>query len=208
MKSSATNGEVLAKIQKALAMVHALCQGARTWTMSVPAQPDHDPDLVIAAGLEAARSALCAVSETGDRAIVAAAKRWRSASLEWDKASEHLDGDDGHGGSPLEGFEEELRGAELALERAVDACDTVTETSPRLSGDEYDALVRDAMRWRHHEEDQRRIQEKKAELPQAYHDAIKRRDRITAIRELRNHVGTSLQEAMWTVDAEIAKRGT
>ena len=39
-------------------MVHALCQPknsqrARDWVMSVPARPDYDPDLVIAAGLNA-----------------------------------------------------------------------------------------------------------------------------------------------------------
>lgn len=42
----------------ARAMVRALCTprgeaGAREWVMSIPARPDHDPDLVIAAALDA-----------------------------------------------------------------------------------------------------------------------------------------------------------
>ena len=42
--------------EAAHAMVHALCrpkgsQGSREWVMSIPAQPEYDPDLVIAASL-------------------------------------------------------------------------------------------------------------------------------------------------------------
>jgi 3-deoxy-D-arabino-heptulosonate 7-phosphate (DAHP) synthase len=48
--------EAEAQIQKAQEMVSALCkprgtEGTREWIMSIPAQPDHDPDLVIGAGL-------------------------------------------------------------------------------------------------------------------------------------------------------------
>jgi len=48
------------KIEAAYEMVFALCQprgtsGAREWMMSIPARPDYDPDMVIAAGLRAAR---------------------------------------------------------------------------------------------------------------------------------------------------------
>ena len=32
-------------------MVSALCQQKRRWIMSIPARPDYDPDLVIAAAL-------------------------------------------------------------------------------------------------------------------------------------------------------------
>jgi hypothetical protein len=39
-------------------MVSALCDGAREWILSIPARPDHDPDLVIWAGLAAVDS-LC-----------------------------------------------------------------------------------------------------------------------------------------------------
>lgn len=58
----------LAKIDKALEMVHWLCQpegteGARRWVMSIPARPDHDPDLVIASALYAAKAALSTLPE-------------------------------------------------------------------------------------------------------------------------------------------------
>lgn len=45
-------------IDTAHQMVAALCEGAREWVMSIPARPDHDPDLIIADGLEAGKKAL------------------------------------------------------------------------------------------------------------------------------------------------------
>ena len=50
--------EALEKIEKAEQMVSDLCQRRREWIMSIPASPDHDPDLVIADALRAARQAL------------------------------------------------------------------------------------------------------------------------------------------------------
>lgn len=47
--------DTLAKIDKALAVVAALCDGSQRWTMSVPARVDSDPDLVIADALRSAR---------------------------------------------------------------------------------------------------------------------------------------------------------
>ena len=49
------------KVDAAYKMVVALCQprgskGAREWIMSIPAEPERDPDLVIAAGLRAAEA--------------------------------------------------------------------------------------------------------------------------------------------------------
>lgn len=57
--------KVLAMIDRALAMVEALCRprgtaGAREWEMSIPARADRDPDLVIADALFAARRVLLA----------------------------------------------------------------------------------------------------------------------------------------------------
>lgn len=46
--------DVLAKIERANAMIRALCEGEREWIMRIPAQPDYDPDLVIGAALHAA----------------------------------------------------------------------------------------------------------------------------------------------------------
>jgi hypothetical protein len=52
--------DVLEQIEKAREMVSALCkprgsEGSREWVMSIPARPDHDPDIVIASALGAAR---------------------------------------------------------------------------------------------------------------------------------------------------------
>lgn len=55
--------ELRERIERAEQMVDALCRprgepGAREWAMSIPARPDHDPDLVIGDGLGAGRAAL------------------------------------------------------------------------------------------------------------------------------------------------------
>src|SRR5690554_4868061 len=64
-------------LDKADAMVHALCHGERRWTMRVPARPDDDPDLVIGAGLYAARARLAALEAENER-LRADAERWRA----------------------------------------------------------------------------------------------------------------------------------
>ncbi len=46
---------VLEEIQKAQDMVHRMCAGKQKWVMSIPAQPERDPDLVIYRALTAAR---------------------------------------------------------------------------------------------------------------------------------------------------------
>ena len=51
--------DAAALIRRAHDMVRDLCKrrdepGAREWQMSIPARPDHDPDLVIGAALDAA----------------------------------------------------------------------------------------------------------------------------------------------------------
>lgn len=48
--------EMLAKIDRAYDAVNALCVGKREWLMSIPARPDHDPDLIIGDALLAARN--------------------------------------------------------------------------------------------------------------------------------------------------------
>jgi len=53
--------EALAKIERAERMVSSLCAGERRWTMSVPARPNDDPDLVIGDGLNAGRKAIQAL---------------------------------------------------------------------------------------------------------------------------------------------------
>ena len=62
--------EIADKVQRAHEMVSKLCQGDARWVMSIPAQPDSDPDLVISAGLRAAGDAvaeLAACRETIER---------------------------------------------------------------------------------------------------------------------------------------------
>lgn len=48
--------ETLAKIDRAYDVVSALCEGEREWLMSIPARPDHDPDLIIGDALLVARN--------------------------------------------------------------------------------------------------------------------------------------------------------
>lgn len=50
----------LAAIDKAWDTVSALCAGRMRWEMRVPAEPDHDPDLVIGDALRQARALLAA----------------------------------------------------------------------------------------------------------------------------------------------------
>jgi hypothetical protein len=55
--------EAMAKITAALAVVGDLCEGKRQWIMSIPARPDHDPDLVIAGALRSAKRILTALAD-------------------------------------------------------------------------------------------------------------------------------------------------
>lgn len=42
------------RMEAALQLVHDLAQGKRSWTLSVPARPDYDPDLVLSSVLREA----------------------------------------------------------------------------------------------------------------------------------------------------------
>lgn len=53
----------IGKIDKALQVVADLCDGKQRWTMRIPAEPDSDPDLVIAGALASARALLAAQPE-------------------------------------------------------------------------------------------------------------------------------------------------
>ena len=64
------------RIERAMDMVRDLCkprgsEGSREWIMRIPAEPDYDPDLVIADGLRAGEDAL------------ADSRRWRWALDNW-----------------------------------------------------------------------------------------------------------------------------
>ena len=54
---------VIADLDKAVDLVKDLCAGRARWVMSIPARPDHDPDLVIARALYRARSLIEAEQE-------------------------------------------------------------------------------------------------------------------------------------------------
>lgn len=53
---------VLAKIVRALNVVGELCRGDREWLMSIPARPDHDPDILISDALNDARKEIGALT--------------------------------------------------------------------------------------------------------------------------------------------------
>jgi hypothetical protein len=58
-----TTKDLMKRIDRAMNMVGDLCkpkgsEGSRNWTMSIPARPDYDPDLVIADGLLAGKQAI------------------------------------------------------------------------------------------------------------------------------------------------------
>lgn len=58
--------ETLAKIDRAYDVVSALCEGEREWLMSIPARPDHDPDLIIGDALLAARNEIARLALAKD----------------------------------------------------------------------------------------------------------------------------------------------
>ena len=60
MSQHATTESAKQAIEDAMDMIHNLCkpkgsEGARNWTMSIPARRDYDPDLVISCGLMTAK---------------------------------------------------------------------------------------------------------------------------------------------------------
>lgn len=54
--------DALAAIQRARDEVAKLCEGKRRWTMSVPARPNEDSDLIIADALDAGEKAVTALA--------------------------------------------------------------------------------------------------------------------------------------------------
>lgn len=55
--------DLLAKIERAERAIDDLCSGTLRWVMRVPAEPDHDPDLIISEALRAAKHALLDVPD-------------------------------------------------------------------------------------------------------------------------------------------------
>jgi hypothetical protein len=56
--------EALRLIERAEKAVDDLCSGRLRWEMRVPAEPDHDPDLIISTALRAARTAIAEARAT------------------------------------------------------------------------------------------------------------------------------------------------
>lgn len=78
-----TSELVMKQIDAALKMVRALCSRERDWTMSVPARPDYDPDLVIAGALTSALGQIERLSDARDAALARAEELTRKVfSLE------------------------------------------------------------------------------------------------------------------------------
>ena len=63
MTTDRTPAEMRTDIDAANAEVNALCHGSRRWTMTVPAEPDRDSDLVIARALSDASALLAQLAE-------------------------------------------------------------------------------------------------------------------------------------------------
>ena len=51
LQSASNLAEIEERHKRARQMVSDLCEGRREWIMRIPAEPDYDPDLVIAASL-------------------------------------------------------------------------------------------------------------------------------------------------------------
>ena len=81
--------DVLAAIKRANEVVSALCDGRARWTMSVPAEPDSDPDLVISRALHLAEKRISELERIADQA-------WMCAELDkhndtpWGEAFDEL----------------------------------------------------------------------------------------------------------------------
>lgn len=120
--TAAAMAELRERIGLAADMVSALCQprgteGSRDWTMSIPAEPDRDPDLVIAAGLDAGRTALDAL----DTAYARAAERceWTPAIAEDPSTPVLIAGDSDDGRAlPVELTVGDLQAAARTLDAA------------------------------------------------------------------------------------------
>ena len=80
--------DVFAKIDAAQKVVNELCDGTRTWTLSIPARVDHDPDLVISAALEAARAELAALTPKPVERPVVEGWYWCRWRDEWGASGE------------------------------------------------------------------------------------------------------------------------
>ena len=70
---AAHKSAILDRWERANAMVDALCQphgtaGSREWLMSIPARPDHDPDLIISSALADVPALLDALAAAEGRA--------------------------------------------------------------------------------------------------------------------------------------------
>jgi hypothetical protein len=68
MPSDTDYKALVERLDRAYDVVSALSQGRERWTMSVPARPDADPDLVIGGALSAAKSAIEALQARAEAA--------------------------------------------------------------------------------------------------------------------------------------------
>lgn len=74
--------ELIAKIDKAHKVVCDLCSGKREWIMSIPAQPDDDPDLIIGESLRKARAEIISLRSRVEELEKENAKlRWQLEEL-------------------------------------------------------------------------------------------------------------------------------
>lgn len=103
---------LIASIDKAEKMLHALCDGTVRWTMSIPAQLDRDPDLVIGMGLRAGREAADALA---------------ALTAERDKTDDRIARISGHASGQIDAAIARAIKAEAALAAETERCAKVCE---------------------------------------------------------------------------------
>jgi hypothetical protein len=120
-----------AVIRRAHDMVSALCDGSRDWIMSIPARPDHDPDLVIGEALrvaDAMQEALeCAEDAETIRHVIVLGDEFHAICDKWRARAEELLSDSyspserfpGWVGSAMRELSLDLRRLALAKARGV-----------------------------------------------------------------------------------------
>lgn len=83
-------GVVKQRLEAARKMVSDLCHKRKEWMMSIPARPDVDPDLVIAASQRDCKALIERVEELQDT-LTDTEQKASEACLEWSKRVEELE---------------------------------------------------------------------------------------------------------------------
>lgn len=138
--------EALRAIDRAEKAVDDLCQGRLRWEMRVPAEPDHDPDLIISEALRLSRAALAALPDSGD--AQPAEKPWATFAAQHDESYDDDQPAEERLRAALEASMQDIGlGTDERLDRAVArvrstllaAIDAVALSEDSLPGDGFDS---------------------------------------------------------------------